>query len=71
MRAGLQSLLKNKAVVFSDEKVHASIIDGIRLSRCEKYIWGHNQVSELEILLRQKAKPDFPGEWPHNLPPPQ
>lgn len=49
-------LLREKAVVFSDELNHASIIDGIKLSGCEKYIWGHNDVRDLEILLKQKAK---------------
>lgn len=52
------SLLKENAVVFSDERNHASIIDGIRLSGCEKYIWGHNDLKDLELLLRQKAKSD-------------
>jgi 8-amino-7-oxononanoate synthase len=51
-------LLKNQAVVFSDESIHASIIDGIRLSGCEKYIWTHNDLGELEMLLRQKAQDD-------------
>ena len=52
------SLLKEKATVFSDEQIHASIIDGIRLSGCEKYIFSHNSTADLEIMLRQKAKED-------------
>lgn len=52
------ALLKESATVFSDELIHASIIDGIRLSGCEKYIWAHNDLSELQMLLKQKAKPD-------------
>ncbi len=51
------SLLKNEAVVFSDERIHASIIDGIRLSRCEKYIWSHNDLEHLRMLLKQKVDP--------------
>ncbi len=50
------TLLKEKAIVFSDEKIHASIIDGIRLSGSEKYIWSHNQLDELEQLLRFRRK---------------
>jgi 8-amino-7-oxononanoate synthase len=51
-------LLRQDAVIFSDERVHASIIDGIRLSSCEKYIWAHNDLNDLEMLLRQKARSD-------------
>lgn len=49
-------LLKLNAAVFSDEQIHASIIDGIRLSGCEKYIFSHNSLEDLEMLLKQKAK---------------
>ncbi len=51
-------LLRQKAVVFSDERNHASIIDGIRLSGCEKYIWPHNDLNHLEMLLKQKVRSD-------------
>jgi 5-aminolevulinate synthase len=40
-------------VFFSDEKNHASIIQGIRQSGCEKYIFRHNDVEHLESLLKQ------------------
>ena len=49
------SLLKHEARVFSDEKNHASIIDGIRLSGAEKFIWKHSQMDSLECLLKQKS----------------
>ena len=49
------ALLHEKGRVFSDQFVHASIIDGIRLSRGEKYIWSHNNLDELEFLLKKKA----------------
>ncbi len=52
------TLLKEKAVVFSDESIHASIIDGIKLSGCEKYIWSHNNVKELELLLQHRRRPE-------------
>jgi len=38
-------------VILSDEKIHASMIQGIRHSRCEKYVFKHNDVEDLEKKL--------------------
>jgi 5-aminolevulinate synthase len=40
-------------VVFSDEKNHASIIEGIRHGKCEKQIFRHNDVDDLESQLKK------------------
>ena len=47
----LQSLLPG-AVVFSDEKNHASMIAGIRHGRGPKVIFKHNDVADLEAKLK-------------------
>jgi len=43
-------------VVFSDEKNHASMIEGIRHGKCEKHIFRHNDVADLEAKLEKVPK---------------
>jgi 5-aminolevulinate synthase len=52
--ATLSTLLKlvPGTVVFSDEKNHASMIEGIRRGQCEKHIFRHNDVADLEAKLK-------------------
>ena len=40
--------------IISDEYIHASIIDGIRLSKAQKSVFKHNDLGDLELKL-QKA----------------
>lgn len=42
-----------ECVIFSDESNHASMIQGIRNSRVEKYIFAHNDMVDLESKLQQ------------------
>src|SRR5262245_17461506 len=39
-------------VVISDEKNHASMIEGIRHGQCEKHIFRHNDVDDLKAKLK-------------------
>jgi 5-aminolevulinate synthase len=43
-------------VIFSDEKNHASMIEGIRRGQVEKHIFRHNDISDLEARLKKYPK---------------
>src|SRR3989440_1575521 len=49
----LQSLVKESDVIISDELNHASIIDGIRLSKAERSIFKHKDMDDLERHLER------------------
>lgn len=48
-----QSILTDQDAVFSDELNHASIIDGIRLTKAEKFIYKNSDMKDLEKKLKQ------------------
>ena len=51
---GVLSTLCKNAVVFSDQLNHASIIDGIRLSRSTCHIYQHRDLEALQQLLAEE-----------------
>ena len=47
-----ETLLTDKDAVISDELNHASIIDGIRLCKAQRFRYTHNDIADLEAQLR-------------------
>lgn len=41
-------------LIISDEKNHASIIDGTRLSKADRTVYRHNDMADLERVLKEK-----------------
>ncbi|MEN9406646.1 MAG: 8-amino-7-oxononanoate synthase 1 [Bacillota bacterium] len=56
--AVLTSLLTKDDAVFSDELNHASIIDGIRLTKAKRYIYKHSDMKALEEALADSTESD-------------
>jgi len=46
-----ETLISNEDAVISDELNHASIIDGIRLCKAQRYRYRHNDMNDLEAKL--------------------
>lgn len=54
-----ESLLDEQDAVISDQLNHASIIDGIRLCKAQRYRYAASDMAELEVRLRETAAARF------------
>lgn len=65
----ISALCGKNDFIFSDELNHASIIDGIRLSRAKCFVYKHNDLADLERVIKS-AKAEFEerqiNEHPNN-----
>jgi glycine C-acetyltransferase len=52
-QAVIQALMEDGDAIISDELNHASIIDGIRLSKASRFIYKHMDLNDLEDKLKQ------------------
>jgi len=57
---GVVSTLCENSIIFSDELNHASLIDGIKLSRSSYHIYPHDNLASLEVLLQKYVKSKLP-----------
>jgi glycine C-acetyltransferase len=54
-----ETLLSEKDAIISDELNHASIIDGIRLCKAERFRYKHNDMADLEAKLKEASGARF------------
>jgi glycine C-acetyltransferase len=54
-----ETLLTEKDAVISDELNHASIIDGIRLCKAQRFRYKHNDMVDLEVKLNEASGARF------------
>lgn len=50
-----EPLLNEQDVIISDELNHASIIDGVRLCKAQRFRYAHNNMEDLEARLKESA----------------
>ncbi|HOB54899.1 MAG TPA: glycine C-acetyltransferase [Defluviitoga tunisiensis] len=58
-QAVIPMITNENDAIFSDELNHASIIDGIRLSKAKRYIWEHKNLHSLEQQLISASHENF------------
>ena len=52
----IQAIVNKGDLIVSDSLNHASIIDGVRLSRADKAVFKHSDMQDLERVLKEKRK---------------
>ena len=54
-----EPFLDNDCAILTDSLNHASIIDGIRLTKAQRFIYQHNDMQDLEAKLKESAHCKF------------
>ena len=54
-----ETILTEKDAIISDELNHASIIDGIRLCKAQRFRYKHNEMADLEAKLKEASGARF------------
>ncbi len=56
-----ETILQEGDAIFSDELNHASIIDGVRLCKAERFRFKHSDMADLESKLKEAGDPSRPS----------
>ncbi len=55
-QAVIPTITDERDAILSDELNHASIIDGVRLSKAKRYVWKHRDIQDLARVLEEATK---------------
>ncbi len=58
-QAVIPTIIGAEDAVFSDELNHASIIDGIRLTKAKRFVYKHNDADDLRAKLEEASRENF------------
>ena len=51
-----ETLLGESDAIFSDKLVHASLIDGVRLCKAQRFVYDHSNMVELEANSKNQRR---------------
>lgn len=55
----LGSVIQKEDIVICDSLIHASLIDGVKISKAKRYIFEHNDMKSLEEKLKKSDAPNI------------
>lgn len=59
----IPAVVSQRDLVFCDRLSHASLLDGVRLSGARRHYFAHNDLDDLELMLKKHAGPARARRW--------
>jgi glycine C-acetyltransferase len=56
MASAIDALVDRKDVIVYDSESHACILDGVRMHQGKRFVYAHNEIDKLEIMLQRATK---------------
>jgi glycine C-acetyltransferase len=56
MASAIDALVDRKDVIVYDSESHACILDGVRMHQGKRFVYAHNEIDKLEVMLQRANK---------------